>query len=114
MNYWSILTRCGKFFPKRKSINFNAMKQPVHLNDITIRTGLRPGDIGNVVWLHGHLYGVEYNYGVAFEAYVAMGMYEFYRQYDAACDRVWICEYENKMVGFLLLMHREDSAAQLR
>jgi ribosomal protein S18 acetylase RimI-like enzyme len=85
----------------------------IQLNDISIRTRLQPGDIGYVTWLHGHLYGREYNYGVAFEAYVAMGLYEFYQQYDASRDRVWICEYNNKIVGFLLLMHRGD-AAQLR
>ncbi len=85
----------------------------IHLNDITIRTELQPGDIGYVTWLHGYLYGREYNYGVAFETYVAMGLCEFYQQYDASCDRVWICEYNNKIVGFLLLMHRGE-AAQLR
>jgi GNAT superfamily N-acetyltransferase len=82
--------------------------------DISIRTELRPGDIGYVTYLDGHLYKEEYGYGIAFEAYVAMGLYEFYRQYDPAKDRVWVAEHGERIVGFLLLMHREGNVAQLR
>lgn len=81
---------------------------------ITIRTQLRPGDMGYVIYLHGRLYQEEYQYGVSFEAYVALGLYEFYRTYDAVRDKVWICEHEGRIVGFLLLMHREGNSAQLR
>lgn len=84
------------------------------LNDINIRTTLQPGDLGWVVHRHGTLYANEYNYGVAFESYVAKGVHEFYQQYDPTLDRVWICEYQEKIVGFLLLMHRPNKAAQLR
>lgn len=84
------------------------------LDDITIRSDLRPGDIGSVVHLHGALYGSEYGYGIGFEAYVALGLHEFYQNYDANRDRVWICEDDGAMVAFLLLMHRQDNAAQLR
>lgn len=89
------------------------MSKDVKLSDITIRTELRPGDIGYVIYMHGHLYKTEYNYGIEFEAYVAAGLAEFYQQYDPERDRVWVCEHENKIVGFLLLMHRGD-VAQLR
>jgi N-acetylglutamate synthase-like GNAT family acetyltransferase len=85
----------------------------IKLDDITIRTDLRPGDIGYVIYLHGFLYKSEYGYGIEFETYVANGLVEFHRQYDPQKDCVWVCEHENKMVGFLLLMHRGDTA-QLR
>lgn len=84
------------------------------INDINIRTELRPGDLGYIIHLHGRVYGDEYGYGVAFEAYVAQGMYEFWRAYDAEKDRVWICEHQGRIVGFMLLMHREGNTAQLR
>ena len=89
------------------------MAPALHLNDIHIRTTLQPGDIGYVIYLHGWLYSREYNYGIAFESYVAEGLAEFYHQYDPAKDRVWVCEHREKIVGFLLLMHRSE-AAQLR
>jgi ribosomal protein S18 acetylase RimI-like enzyme len=94
------------------------------LASVTIRTELKPGDIGCVTYLHGKLYSKEYNYGIEFESYVAAGLHEFQKQYDPERSRVWVCEDStslnpgshldrNRIVGFLLLMDRGD-AAQLR
>src|SRR4051794_8850226 len=90
------------------------MKTNITIDDVCVRNDFRPGDLGYVIHMHGRLYGTEYDYGVAFEMYVAQGLSEFYEQYDADRDRVWLCEYGERIVGFLLLMHREDNAAQLR
>ncbi len=89
------------------------MKNSLSLEDISIRTELRPGDIGYAIYMHGELYGREYGYGIQFETYVAKGLCEFYEKYDPARNRVWICEHNNRMIGFLLLMDR-GNAAQLR
>lgn len=86
----------------------------IKLKDISIRNTLTQGDLGYIVHLHGALYGTEYGYGIEFETYVARGIDEFYKNYDSKKDRVWICEHNDKIVGFLLLMHRENDAAQLR
>jgi|SRR5688572_14678716 len=83
-------------------------------SEIVIRTSIKPGDLGYVIHRHGKLYSEEYNYGVAFETYVGAGMYEFYANYNPELDSVWICEHHNKIVGFILLMHRENKSAQLR
>lgn len=90
------------------------MNKLIDLNTITIRTEFRPGDIGYIIHLHGRLYSDEYDYGITFETYVASGLVEFYRLYDPLKDRAWICEHGNRIIGFLLLMHREKDAAQLR
>jgi GNAT superfamily N-acetyltransferase len=89
------------------------MKSNVLLDDVSIRTALQPGDIGCVICMHGVLYWKEYNYGIQFEAYVAKGLCEFYEKYDPKRSRVWVCEHKNKIIGFLLLMDRGESA-QLR
>lgn len=86
----------------------------MNLNDVMIRTDLRSGDLGYIVYRHGILYSREYDYGLSFEMYVAEGIAEFYRNYDPALDRVWICEQGDVIVGFLLLMHRGRAVAQLR
>lgn len=83
------------------------------LNEICIRTESRPGDLGYVTYLHGALYSKEYNYGLQFESYVAKGLCEFYEKYDPKRNRIWACEHNDRMIGFLLLMDRGD-AAQLR
>lgn len=86
----------------------------IGLDDVSIRHDLRPGDLGYVVYRHGKLYGEEYGYNIEFETYVAAGIREFYERYDPERDRAWICEHEGKLVGFLVLMHRDNGAAQLR
>ena len=89
------------------------MKNIVSLADISIRTRPQSGDIGYVTYLHGVLYKKEYNYGIQFESYVANGLCEFYEKYNPERNRIWACEHNNRMIGFLLLMDR-GSAAQLR
>ena len=89
------------------------MNKAVSLDDISIRTELKPGDIGYVIYLHGRLYAQEYGYGVQFESYVAKGLCEFYEKYDPERSRVWVCEHKDRIIGFLLLMDR-GKAAQLR
>ncbi|MEK6780334.1 MAG: GNAT family N-acetyltransferase [Bacteroidota bacterium] len=85
----------------------------ISIQDITIRTEIKSGDIGYVTHLHGKLYKSEFDYGIQFETYVAEGLNEFYRMYDPANNRVWVCEHDRTMIGFLLLMNRGE-AAQLR
>ena len=89
------------------------MKFRISLEDISIRTQLRPGDIGYVTYMHGALYHKEYGYGIQFESYVAKGLCEFYEKYDPERNRIWACEHDNRMIGFLLLMDR-GHVAQLR
>lgn len=84
------------------------------LEDIVIRHELTPGDLGYVLYLHGSCYEREYGYGIRFESYVALGIHEFIENHDPDRDRVWICEHGDSIVGSLLLMHRENNAAQLR
>lgn len=83
------------------------------MNEITIRTELLPGDLGLVAYLHGQVYARENGYGLGFEGYVLEGLGEFALRYDPAKDRVWICEHQGRIIGFLLGMHR-DRVAQLR
>jgi N-acetylglutamate synthase-like GNAT family acetyltransferase len=89
------------------------MNNPVMLENISIRTELKPGDMGYVIYLHGKLYKKEYNYEIQFENYVAKGLCEFYEKYKPERNRVWVCEHDSRIIGFLLLMDR-GKAAQLR
>ncbi len=90
------------------------MESNLTCRNVAIRTELRSGDLGFVIYRHGKLYSAENGYGIAFEAYVASGLAEFYRSYDPEKDRVWICEDAGEIIGFLLAMHRGETVAQLR
>ncbi|PWV49057.1 GNAT family N-acetyltransferase [Chitinophaga sp. S165] len=89
------------------------MTTKVSLNEIRLRNELLPGDLGYVAYLHGILYAKERGYGFNFEGYVLDGLGEFAHQYDATKDRIWVCEHEGKIIGFLMAFGREDSI-QLR
>jgi len=83
------------------------------LSAINLRTKLLPGDLGYIAYVHGDLYAKECGYGLNFEAYVLKGLNEFAHEYDALKDKVWICEHDNRIVGFLVAQHRDDTM-QLR
>lgn len=85
----------------------------ISLSDISIRTTLRPGDLGYITYLHGSMYKTEYNFGIEFEIYVAKTLAEFYEQYEVDTNRFWICEHGDRIIGCIALMNRGD-AAQLR
>ena len=89
------------------------MNSQPSLEAISIRTQLQPGDLGCIISMHGALYKREYNFGLQFEVYVARGLCEFYEKYSPDRNRVWLCEYEDRIIGSLLLMDR-GNAAQLR
>lgn len=83
------------------------------MNAIHIRTNLLPGDLGYIAYLHGHIYAHECGYGLNFEGYVLESLGEFAHQYDPNKDRVWICEHEQKIIGFMACVDRGE-IVQLR
>lgn len=80
---------------------------------ITLRTDLRPGDFGAVVYLHGTLYAREYGFDPTFEAYVAGPLAEFVLH---LCDRnrIWLAEENDRLVGCIAIVGASETEAQLR
>lgn len=83
------------------------------LAEIAVRNVLKPGDLGQIAAIHGELYARECGYGVNFEAYVLKGLGELAQEYDATKDKVWLCEYQERLIGCLVAQHRL-AALQLR
>lgn len=82
---------------------------------IVLRTQLRPGDIDQVVLLHGRLYAREHGYDHTFEAYVAEPLARF------ACtasprERIWLAERDERILGCIAIVAAESApeVAQLR
>jgi len=90
------------------------MDGKIELRDIRFHQELLPGDLEQIVYLHGKLYHQEYQYTKAFEHYVEDGLREFQSRYDPLKDRVWVCRHQDQIVGFLLGMHRGPGEVQLR
>lgn len=80
---------------------------------VTVRTDLRPGDIGQVIYLHGVVYAREHGFDHTFEAYVAGPLAAFVRAASPR-ERLWIAEQEGKIVGCVAIVADSPLVAQLR
>lgn len=81
--------------------------------DITIRTDLRPGDLGRLIALHGVAYENEPgHYGLNFEALVARTVADFILDNEGR-GRVWLAERGGALVGCTAMVDRGERG-QLR
>jgi GNAT superfamily N-acetyltransferase len=80
---------------------------------ITLRTGLRPGDLGSIVYLHGVVYAQERGFDSSFEAYVAGPLSDFVRSGNER-QRLWIAERDGGIVGCIAIVAAAPRTAQLR
>jgi len=83
-------------------------------SNVRVRNSLLPGDLGAVVRLHGLLYSTEFGLDHTFEGYVASGLGEFAKLYDARKDFWAIAEIDERILGSIAIVAQPDQTAQLR
>ena len=81
---------------------------------LSLRSELRPGDIGHVVQRHGLIYAAEHGWDHTFEAYVAGPLAEFALRHDPLRERMWLAQLGERIVGSIAIVSGEADAAQLR
>jgi GNAT superfamily N-acetyltransferase len=79
----------------------------------TIRHEQRPGDIGEIIRLHGILYAREHGYSLDFEAYVAK-TFAGYAWPLSSRERLWAVETANGLRGSIAIVRASETGAQLR
>ncbi|MCI0641547.1 MAG: GNAT family N-acetyltransferase [Gemmataceae bacterium] len=90
------------------------------LAKVSVRSYLRPGDIGAVATLHGLVYAREYGFDATFEAYVAAALAEFVllqfepTEHTPPRQCIWIAEHSGRVVGSIAIVAASEDAAQLR
>jgi GNAT superfamily N-acetyltransferase len=82
-------------------------------DDISIRTDVRPGDLGRIISLHGEVYDPLGGYGLTFEAFVGRTIAEFVLDNDAR-GRIWLAEQGGRLVGCTAIALRDGNRGQLR
>jgi GNAT superfamily N-acetyltransferase len=83
------------------------------ISGISIRHNIKHGDIGYIIYLHGHLYAKEIGYDSSFEAYVAKYLIEFARAIKDR-EKIWIIEKDNNIAGSMAIVEHSKNEAQLR
>ena len=81
---------------------------------ITFRSELKPGDVGQLIKMHGWIYAKECGYNHMFEAYVCKTFYDFFQNYSPEKDRLWFAESDGEMVGAIAVVGHTAARAQLR
>ncbi len=79
----------------------------------SLRTSLGPGDLGEVVRLHGVVYARECGFDPTFEAYVAAPLADLVRT-GSARERLWLAERAGRLVGCVAIVAAAPEVAQLR
>lgn len=83
-------------------------------NGVRVRTGLMPGDVGQITYLHGVVYDEEYGLDTTFEAYVAKPLAEFTLNQDNPRQRIWVMEKDGVVCGCAAVVEHSLEEAQFR
>jgi ribosomal protein S18 acetylase RimI-like enzyme len=82
---------------------------------IRIRSELRPGDLGDIVRMHGEIYAREYDLDATFEAYVAGALATLVdRGWPSDREGIWVAEADGERAGAVILSNEGDGSSWLR
>ncbi|MCB8814558.1 bifunctional helix-turn-helix transcriptional regulator/GNAT family N-acetyltransferase [Desulfosporosinus shakirovi] len=81
---------------------------------INLRYELMPGDVGQLIHLHGWIYAQECGYNHVFEGYVCKTLSNFFENYSPQKDRFWFAEVDGEMIGAIAIVGHSEEKAQLR
>ncbi|RPJ16083.1 MAG: GNAT family N-acetyltransferase [Desulfobacteraceae bacterium] len=86
------------------------------MQNMKILYGYIPGAIGRVAELHGTYYSRFWDFGLFFEAKVAVELSEFLSRLDKTRDGFWVAEYDGKIAGSMSIdgIEGKTKGARLR
>ncbi len=84
--------------------------------EIKIARGYSPGSIGRVTEMHAAYYHRHWNFGLFFEAKVAIEFSEFLKRYDRSRDSFWTILVNDHVEGSIIIdgIDAENKGAHLR
>jgi ribosomal protein S18 acetylase RimI-like enzyme len=90
-------------------------RQNLHMDQVSIRRELRPGDLGAIIEHHGRLYSREYGLDTGMEAHVAAAVARVaLRGFPRDTEAIWIVERDGRHAGSLAMTDEGDGTACVR
>jgi GNAT superfamily N-acetyltransferase len=81
---------------------------------ISIRHDFAPGDLGQLIYIHGVQNFSDYGFNQIHEAYCAGIAVEFILGQERGRSRAWLAKKEGNVVGSIFIIERPHNEAQLR
>ena len=84
--------------------------------DLYIRRAVEPGDLGEVIALHGRLYAAEYRMDQTMEAYCGEGICQFAldrAELGESVGEMWVAQEDGRILGSIAML-AEEGMGRLR
>jgi GNAT superfamily N-acetyltransferase len=81
---------------------------------ISIHREFAPGDLGQLVYIHGVQNFADYGFNHLHEAYCGQIAAEYILTREKGRSRVWLAKKEGRVVGSIFILERPANRAQLR
>src|SRR5271165_5627701 len=81
---------------------------------IAVHHDFDPGDLGQLIHIHGVQNFADYGFNEVHEAYCARVAADFILDGNKGRSRVWLAKQAGKVVGSIFIVERPGNAAQLR
>jgi GNAT superfamily N-acetyltransferase len=86
----------------------------IETGEISIQHDFTPGDLGQLIHIHGQQNFADYGFNQVHEAYCAQIASDFILCSERGRSRAWLAKKEEKVVGSIFIIERQDNEAQLR
>jgi GNAT superfamily N-acetyltransferase len=81
---------------------------------ITLHHTFEPGDLGQLIQIHGVQNNQDYGFNAVHEAYCARIATDFILESSKGRSKAWLAKQEGSVVGSVLIFEQPDDQAQLR
>ena len=92
----------------------STLPEEIQKTGISIHQAFLPGDLGQLVYIHGVQNFADYGFNQVHEAYCAKIAAEFILEQKAERSRAWLAKQRGKVVGSIFIIERPDNQAQIR
>ena len=86
----------------------------IETGEISIHHDFAPGDLGQLIQIHGLQNFADYGFNQVHEAYCAQIAVDFILCSEKGRSRAWLAKKEDKVVGSIFIIERPNNQAQLR